>query len=157
MVPVLYSVAVSPPCRAVLMLAKAIALSLEVKTLDFHKQEQLNSEFLKMKIRQQQTKTIPDNLKTEVRDVYGFLEIFLEENESLYGNNVTIADIQLVATISSMDFFVPLEDKYPNICRWLRNCSKQSWYEANIMGLNSVIRLFTELMNEDLSQLCICL
>ncbi|GJQ67931.1 hypothetical protein Trydic_g16689 [Trypoxylus dichotomus] len=114
MVPVLYSVAASPPCRAVLMLAKAIGLPLEVKTLDLGKQEQLKPEFLEIPIRQQQTKTIPDNLKTEVRNVYGLLEMSLEGNE-LCGDNVTVADIQLLATISTMDFFIPLEEKYPNI------------------------------------------
>lgn len=48
MAPVLYSVDTSPPCRSVLMLAKAIGLSFDVKTINLSEGDQLKPEFLKV-------------------------------------------------------------------------------------------------------------
>ncbi|KAI4470440.1 glutathione s transferase d10 isoform a-related [Holotrichia oblita] len=214
MAPKLYSIDASPPCRATLMLAKAIGLTLDVYNLDLMGGEHLKPEYLKINpqhtvptldddgfiiwdshainlyllekygnidalysrdfktkalinqrlhfdsgvafslllriakpIRLKQTKIIPDNLKGEIRDTYGFLNSFLEGNKWTCGDRVTIADIQLAATISCIQLFEPLTDSYPNVQRWLSNCEQQPWYQPNLKGLNDFNNLFTSLIN----------
>lgn len=50
MAPVLYSDDLSPPCRAVLMLAKAINLNLDVTDTSLIGGENLKSDFVKVSI-----------------------------------------------------------------------------------------------------------
>ncbi|KAK9739955.1 Glutathione S-transferase, N-terminal domain [Popillia japonica] len=197
MAPKVYSIDASPPCRATLMLAKAIGLTLDVYNLNLLEGEHLKPEYLKINpqhtvptldddgfiiwdshainlyllekydqrlhfdsgvafslllriakpIRLKQTKLIPDNLKGEVRDTYGFLNAFLEGKKWTCGDKVTIADIHLAATISSIQLFEPITDSYPNVQRWLSNCEQQSWYQPNLKGLNDFNNLFTSLIN----------
>ena len=45
-----YYLPASAPCRAVMMLAKAIGVILNLKTVDILKGEHLKSEFLKVKL-----------------------------------------------------------------------------------------------------------
>ena len=44
----LYSLPASPPCRAVLMVAKELGIELNVKPLDLLKGEHMSPEFLKV-------------------------------------------------------------------------------------------------------------
>ncbi|KAG7198460.1 hypothetical protein KM043_005842 [Ampulex compressa] len=46
--PILYSLDMSPPCRAVLMAAEAVGVNLDVRNIDLEKKEHLTDEFLKM-------------------------------------------------------------------------------------------------------------
>lgn len=46
--PVLYYVAPSPPCRAVLLLSRMLDLRLELREIDLQKSEQLRPEFVKV-------------------------------------------------------------------------------------------------------------
>ncbi|KRT83622.1 Glutathione S-transferase [Oryctes borbonicus] len=48
MVPILYQVVTSPPCRAVFMLTRAIGLKLELKDVNITEREQLKPEYLKL-------------------------------------------------------------------------------------------------------------
>ncbi|GJQ67935.1 putative glutathione s-transferase [Trypoxylus dichotomus] len=98
-------------------------------------------------IRLKKTKLIPDNLKAEVRETYEFLNAFLEGNEWTCGDKVTVADIHLASTISSIQLLEPLTNKYPNVQKWLENCAQQPWYEENLKGLNDFNHLFTSLIN----------
>lgn len=105
-----------------------------------------NSFSFQKPLRLKQINFVPENLKAEVRDMYGFLEAFLTESKWVCGDFVTIADIHLVANISSIQLYEPLGDKYPNIKRWLEDCSKQFWYEENIDGLENFVKLFNSLI-----------
>lgn len=100
-----------------------------------------------MPLRLKQTKTVPESLKAELRDVYNFVETFLHSNKWVCGDSVTLADIHFVATISSMQIFEALTDNYPNINRWLNSCTKEEWYQANVKGLEERNKLFSALMN----------
>lgn len=48
MAPTLYIVKPSPPARAVQITAKALDIPLDIKELDFTKQEQLSPEYIKV-------------------------------------------------------------------------------------------------------------
>lgn len=48
MTPVLYFLPASPPCRAVMLLAKMIGVDLEYKTLNVMEGEQLRPEFVEL-------------------------------------------------------------------------------------------------------------
>lgn len=48
MAPILYTFECSPPCRAVMMLAKAIEVPLDIKILDMEKFEHLHPDFIKV-------------------------------------------------------------------------------------------------------------
>lgn len=46
--PILYQIPLSPPVRAVLLVADAIGLELELRYVDLMKKEQLNPEYIKV-------------------------------------------------------------------------------------------------------------
>lgn len=48
MVPLLYVIETSPPCRAVFMLARAIGLKLNIKYINMTEGEHLGPEYLKV-------------------------------------------------------------------------------------------------------------
>ncbi|KAI4470441.1 glutathione s transferase d10 isoform a-related [Holotrichia oblita] len=127
MAPLLYQVITSPPCRAVLMLARAIGLTIDLQNVNLMTQEHLKPEFLKAPLRSKRMKVVPANLKAEVRDAYQFAEAFLEGNKWICGDSVILADIHFVATISSLQVFEPLTADYPKTKTWLKNCSKEDW------------------------------
>lgn len=99
-----------------------------------------------MPLRSKKIKVVPENLKAEVREVYGFVEAFLEGNKWICGDSVTLADIHFVATISSLQVFEPLTADYPRTNTWLENCNKENWYEANVKGLDERNKLYLNLM-----------
>lgn len=45
---------------------------------------------------------IPDELKAPLDEVLGFLDVFLEGNDFVTGNTITIADYALAASVSSI-------------------------------------------------------
>ncbi|XP_030765550.1 glutathione S-transferase D6-like [Sitophilus oryzae] len=61
MAPTLYMSEISPPCRAVLMTARILGLTLKVKKMDLGKQEQLSPNFLKQINPQHTIPTLCDN------------------------------------------------------------------------------------------------
>lgn len=57
--------------------------------------------------------TIPECSKSDIRKSYAFIETFLEKNDWIAGENMTIADLSLIATISTLDEFIPVDkEKY---------------------------------------------
>lgn len=61
-----------------------------------------------------------DNLK-KLEDAFGFFEIFLEGQTYAAGDNLTIADISLVATVSTVEVLGFDLSKYPNVAKWYAN------------------------------------
>lgn len=71
-----------------------------------------------------------------IKNCLGFLNGFLEGVTWICGDNMTIADIALVATISTLDVSAGCDlSGYPNIVRWYEQCKKSiPGYEANQEG-----------------------
>lgn len=59
----------------------------------------------------------PDNLK-KLEDAVGFLNTFLEGQTYAAGDNLTVADISLVATVSTLEVLGLDLSKYENLLSW---------------------------------------
>lgn len=95
-----------------------------------------------------ETNIVPHEKAAEIIEGYGFLEKFLEGNKWMAGENVTLADISLIATVTSLDVLVPIEEKkFPNITAWIKRAEKLPYYDANKNGLNQFRNLIQELLN----------
>lgn len=54
-----------------------------------------------------------------INEAYGFLNSFLEGNQWLAGDNMTLADIQTITTATIGNAIVPINaEKYPNLAEW---------------------------------------
>lgn len=74
--------------------------------------------------------------KSDVNEVYAFVEKYLERSAYLAGEHLTLADISVVATVSSLDKLVPVEAKYERLREWWSTLQEKDWYQAaNVPGL----------------------
>lgn len=73
----------------------------------------------------------------EVVEAYGFVEKFLEQSKFLAGDQITLADISAVSTVSSLNALVPIEgENFPRIIEWWNILKAEKWYQkANVPGL----------------------
>lgn len=69
---------------------------------------------------------------------YQSLEVLLEGKDFVAGNEVTIADFSLVATISSCNSaIVPVAaNTYPRISAWLSRMQQLPYYKENQIGVD---------------------
>lgn len=73
----------------------------------------------------------------------GFFNTFLEGNKYAAGNELTVADISLVATISSYDVAGFDLSKYPNVNKWYALCKETvPGYSINQAGLEEFKKFF---------------
>lgn len=83
-----------------------------------------------------------DNLK-KLEDAVQFLDGFLANSEYAAGNNLTLADISLVATISTLEIASFDLSKYANVSRWLAKCKATCpGYDLNESGVQEFKRKF---------------
>nr|AVC68809.1 glutathione S-transferase 12 [Subpsaltria yangi] len=77
-------------------------------------------------------KFIAEEDKVEAkRVIYDKVEKFLEGNDWIAGDTMTIADFHYIATIATIKHFVPLGDGYPNLKAWMERCAeKMTNYET---------------------------
>lgn len=93
------------------------------------------------------TNMVPPEKAEEVIEAYGFLEKFLQGNTWMAGEDVTLADISLITTVTSLNVLVPIdEEKFPNIAAWIKEAEDLPYYDAQKNGLE----MFTNLMQESL-------
>lgn len=63
----------------------------------------------------------------------------MEGNEWVAGDQVTVADFCIVATASTIDILVPIdEQKYPNLAKWYAKIQKHPSFEAGRAGLQAM-------------------
>ncbi|KAL0868353.1 hypothetical protein ABMA27_007872 [Loxostege sticticalis] len=84
----------------------------------------------------------PENL-AKVTAAYDFTEKFLQEGSWLAGDDITLADICCVATVSSLTALIPIdENKYPKLAAWLERCAAKDFYKKqNLPGLQEFDQL----------------
>ncbi|KAJ8717506.1 hypothetical protein PYW08_005905 [Mythimna loreyi] len=71
-----------------------------------------------------------------LNDAYGILEKYLQKTKFVAGNHMTIADVSLVAGISSINVLVPVDAKYTRVHAWWNSLKEEDWYKkANLPGL----------------------
>lgn len=84
----------------------------------------------------------PDNFK-KMEDAVGFLNTFLEGQTYAAGDNLTIADISLVATISSYEVAGFDLKPYPNVVAWYEKCkATMPGYDINEAGCAEFKKFF---------------
>lgn len=80
---------------------------------------------------------------------YTFLNAFLEENQWVAGDQITIADFCCGATVSSLNHFVPVDkEKYPNTFKWLTNFESHRNFEVGRKGLETFKSFIDYLMKK---------
>ncbi|KAJ8979581.1 hypothetical protein NQ317_019156 [Molorchus minor] len=72
---------------------------------------------------------------------YTFLETLLERNTYVAGESLTLADLSIVATVSSANALVPIpSNRFPKITDWLSRMQALPYYgEANQTGLDKFV------------------
>lgn len=83
-----------------------------------------------------QKKAADPELFKKVESALDFLNIFLEGKQYVAGDSFTVADITILATVSTFQVASLDISKYTNITRWLENGSKVApGWEENEKGL----------------------
>lgn len=204
MAPTLYMSEISPSCRAVLMAARILGLTLKVKRIDLCKSEQLTPHFLKINpqhtiptlvdngfviwdshaiiaflvgkygidddlfsrdimeralidqrlhfdssVVNNFTRTILnpmlyekarinlENHKDSIHKTYALMEKFLRCFPWIAGKKLTIADLSLIPSITSLNVVVPISrEDYPNLTKWIERAESLPCYVENQNGLN---------------------
>nr|AVZ44716.1 glutathione S-transferase 1 [Grapholita molesta]UYI58584.1 glutathione S-transferase 13 [Grapholita molesta]WDQ36037.1 glutathione S-transferase 1 [Grapholitha molesta] len=203
--PDLYYVPGSAPCRAVLLAAKALNVTLNLKLVDLHKGEHLKPEYLKINPQHTVPTLVDDGLalaesraiitylankygkgstlypeepraralvdqrlyfdigtlyqrfgdyfypqvfggapadqekKQKVEDALKLLDQFLDGQKYVAGPNLTLADLSLIAGVSSFEASDIDFKKYSNVNRWYETVksSAPGYQEANEKGLEA--------------------
>lgn len=74
---------------------------------------------------------LPADRVQYIQSSWDILERFLKDSPFVCGDEMTIADLCLVATTSSATEIVPLDPtKHSNIIKWIERLSKLSYYES---------------------------
>ncbi|KAF5274201.1 hypothetical protein FQA39_LY07305 [Lamprigera yunnana] len=93
-------------------------------------------------------KSIPDNLRDNAVRVYEFLESFLRESSWMAGENVTVADLCLIPSITSLKYLVPIDpSSFPNLKTWTERIEKLPYYNCNKKGLEDFQKLIDDGLN----------
>jgi len=198
---------ISPSCRAVLMTARVLGLTLKVKKMDLGKNEQLTPHFIKQINPQHTVPTLVDNgfvvwdshaiiaflvgkygnddelysrdvmeralidqrlhfdssvvnnfirailnpmlydktsinvddYKVPVLKIYALMEKFLRSFPWIAGKKLTIADLSLIPSITSLNVLMPIDKAdYPNLASWLERAEHLPCYVENQNGLNKL-------------------
>lgn len=79
---------------------------------------------------------------------YSSLEKLLEGRTYATGDQVTVADFSLIATITSSNVFVPIaSNRYPKIVEWISKMQQLPYYaEANQAGLDKFTAVMKTLL-----------
>lgn len=72
---------------------------------------------------------IEQYLQDEIVEAYEFVEVFLQGHDYLVGNQLTIADFNAVASVTSLDVLVPIDGtKFPNVVAWIKRLQTLPYY-----------------------------
>nr|XP_053657101.1 glutathione S-transferase 1-1-like [Cherax quadricarinatus] len=201
----LYYFPASPPCRSVMLTAKAVDLKLTLKEVNMQAGEHLKPEFVAINPQHSIPTLVDGNIKlwesraicsylatqygkddslypnnpkarclvdarlyfdmgtlyqrwadyaypvfhgekpeesklSKVKEALGWLNLFLTDFTYAAGNKITIADMCLVATVSTIEAAGVELDEYTRIQRWLKKCKTQmpGYKEANGDGAQAI-------------------
>nr|7RHP_A Chain A, Glutathione S-transferase AmGSTD1 [Apis mellifera] len=96
-------------------------------------------------------KAVKDQAKYEnIGTALSFLDKFLEGENYVAGKNMTLADLSIVSTVSTLEALDYDLSKYKNVTRWFAKIKPEipKYEEYNNAGL----KMFKELVNEKLSK-----
>ncbi|XP_069700047.1 glutathione S-transferase D5-like [Periplaneta americana] len=198
----------SPPCNSVRLLAKALKLDLNMKTISIPKQEHMTPAYLKINplhtipaisddgftlaesrailsylvekygkddslypkdpkkravVNQRlyfDISTLYSNFAayyfsvfvtgkfgaeshlTKLQEAYQVLDKYLDGQNWAAGDNLTIADMSLISSVTAMQAFDFDVSKYPNVIKWCENMKKLAGYDEIIVEGSEIIKNF---------------
>ncbi|XP_055641162.1 glutathione S-transferase 1-like isoform X2 [Toxorhynchites rutilus septentrionalis] len=88
-------------------------------------------------IMRQGATTIPQEKKDALKEALGTLNGYLEGQEWVAGVNCTVADLCLVATVSTLDKLGVDLTEFANIIDWYERCKALPGYDENEEGANA--------------------
>jgi len=89
----------------------------------------------------------PEKFK-KVQDAFGFLESFLEGQTYVAGDHLTIADLAILASVSTFEVAKFDISKYKNVAKWYNHCKKVApGWDINAAGLKEFISTQDQLPN----------
>lgn len=82
----------------------------------------------------------------KLKDVYSILDVFLENSQYAAGNKLTVADLSMVATVSTAEATGFDISAYKNIVKWYENLKSTTpgYEEANGRYLKTFKQLIEE-------------
>jgi len=85
---------------------------------------------------------------TKIEEAFQFLDTFLADTEYAAGNSLTIADLTLVATVSTFEVVNFDLSKYPNVAKWLSKvkATAPGYEEINGKGIKEFKEFVDNLM-----------
>lgn len=84
----------------------------------------------------------PEKL-TKLEEAFAFFNTFLESSKYAAGDHLTVADITLLATVSSADVAGFNLSKYPNVVRWYQLTQTTApGHEINAAGVAEFKKFF---------------
>lgn len=73
---------------------------------------------------------VPQDRIDRLYDTFDILEAFLQDELYLVNNRVTVADLCLITTVSTMLYFAPITtEKYPKLVDWIALVAELPYYE----------------------------
>lgn len=80
-------------------------------------------------------KKISEENAKSIAEMYGFLNAFLEGKEWIAGDNMTIADIHIVAMMTIGNVMVSINaEQFPNLSEWYKKATALPMYEKTRSG-----------------------
>lgn len=93
---------------------------------------------------------VPQSTLKNITNCWSIMERFLEGGKFLCGDDMTLADISCIATLTSMDTFLPIEEsKYPKLVQWVKTMKALPYYEDNREGAELVQKIMWDKMNQN--------
>lgn len=90
----------------------------------------------------------PDQLDT-ISSALDLTEKFLETDDYMVGNQLTVADFCCASTVLALDYHIPLTLKYPKTHAWLQRLSQIPYFNELSIEANKKYRIFLDCKREE--------
>ncbi|GLV40530.1 Glutathione S transferase E4 [Carabus blaptoides fortunei] len=120
----LYHFPPSAPSRGALLVAKVLGVDIDVQYIDLFKKEQLKPDFVNFPILFLDEIEVSEDKKTSLDEALGFLDIFLDGQDFVAGDKLTVADCACVASVSSIVAVGWDVSPYRNVAAWITRCAR---------------------------------
>lgn len=96
------------------------------------------------------TGNIDEKEYEQVQEAYGILEKYLQKTRFVACDYLTLADVSCIASVSTMDVLVPVDEQFDRIHTWITRLKDEDWYQmANDPGLNKIADLLNTAMDDN--------